>query len=79
MNWEVVSMNLISSLTPSTHGYDAIFMCVDKFSKMTHFMPTTTHVIAKQIARLFRDHLYKLLDLLKVNISNRNTRFTSRF
>ena len=76
MNWEVISMNLISSLTPSTH---AIFMCVDKFFKMTHFLPTTTHVIAKQIARLFGDHVYKLHGLPKVNLSYRNTRFTNRF
>jgi hypothetical protein len=42
-------------LTPSTHGYDTIFVCVcvDKLSKMGQFMPTMTHVIANGMARLF--------------------------
>ena len=36
-NWEVVSMDFISGLTPSANGYDAIFVCMDKLSKMAHF------------------------------------------
>ena len=47
-NWEVVNMNFIFGLTPSTHGYDAIVVCVDKFSKMEKLgknlaMSTTFH------------------------------------
>lgn len=33
-------MYFIFGLTPSTHGYNAISMCVDKLSKMIHFIPT---------------------------------------
>ena len=50
-------MDFISSLTHSTHDYN-IFVCVDKLFKMTHFMPTIIHVIAKGTARLFHDHVY---------------------
>ena len=32
---EVVNMDAIFVLTPSTHDYDAIFVYVDKLSKMT--------------------------------------------
>ena len=78
-NWEVVSIDFISGLTPSTNGYDAIFVCVDKLSKMAHFMPTTTHVTAEGTARLFRDHVYKIHGLPKVILSDRDARFTSRF
>ena len=78
-NWKVVSMDFISSLTPSANGYDAIFVCVDKLSKMAHFMPTTTHVTAEGTARLFRDHVYKLHGLPRVILSDRDARFTSRF
>ena len=40
-------MDFIVGLTPSTNGYDVIFVCVDKLSKMAHFMPTTTHIIVE--------------------------------
>ena len=78
-NWEVVSVNFISGLTPSANDYDAIFVCVDKLSKMAQFMPTTTHITTKGTARLFRDHVYKIHSLPKVILSDRDARFTSRF
>ena len=59
--------------------YDAIFVCVDKLFKITRFMPTTTHVIVKGMARLFRDHVFKLHGLPKVILSDMDARFTSRF
>ena len=46
---------------------------------MAHFMPTTTHVTTEGTARLFRDHVYKIHDLFKVILNNRDIRFTSRF
>jgi hypothetical protein len=52
---------LFFGLTPTKQGHDAIFVCVDKLSKMAHFMATTTTVTAEETARLFRDHVYKLL------------------
>lgn len=62
----VVSMDSIFGLTPSTHAYYAIFVCVDKLSKMALFTPTTTHVIVEGTTRLFRDHLYTLHSVPKV-------------
>lgn len=58
MNCEVVSMDFIFGLTPFNHVSDAICMCVETLSKMTHFMPITTHVIVEGMARLFCDQLY---------------------
>ena len=78
-NWEMVSIDFISSLTASANGYDAIFVCVNKLSKMAHFMPTTTHVTAEEMTRLFCDHVYKIHGLSKVILSDRDARFTSRF
>ena len=72
-------MDFISGLTPSANGYDAIFEYVDKLSKMAHFIPTITHVTAEGMARLFRDHVYKLHGLSRVILSDMDVRFTSRF
>jgi hypothetical protein len=38
-SWESVSMDFMVSLSPS-RGFDAIMVVVDRFSKMTHFIPT---------------------------------------
>lgn len=76
MNWEVVNMNFIFGLMPSTHGHDAIFVCVNKFSKLDHFSDIVT---IEETTRLFHDHVYKLHGLPKVILSNKDTRFSSRF
>ena len=54
-------------------------LCVDKLSRMAHFMPTTTHVDVEGTARLFRDHVYEIHGLPKVIISERNAIFKSRY
>ena len=58
----------------------SLSVCVwDKLSKMTHFMPTMTHIIVKEMARSFCDHVYKFHGLPKVILSCMDTRFKCRF
>ncbi|GJP37617.1 hypothetical protein CLOM_g22007 [Closterium sp. NIES-68] len=40
--WQVVSLDFITGLPPTTSGHDAILFVIDKFSKMGHFIPTHT-------------------------------------
>ena len=41
--WQDISLDLIVSL-PFSLTYDAIFVVVDRFSKMAHFIPTSTSI-----------------------------------
>jgi len=50
--WEVISTDLITQL-PDSQGYDSILVVVDRFSKMTHVMPTMSLVTAEGVAQLF--------------------------
>ena len=43
-------MDLITSLSKTKDGYDAIVVFVDRLSKMTHVIPTTTSVDAPTLA-----------------------------
>jgi hypothetical protein len=72
-------MDFIVGLTSTKQGHDAIFVCVNKLSKMTHFMVTTTIVTTEETARLFRDHVYKLHGICLKLISDRHARFMGRF
>eukprot|EP00983_Pelagomonas_calceolata_P003683 120821-Pelagomonas_calceolata.AAC.1 len=39
-------------------GHDAIFVVVDRLTKMTHIIPTTTTISAQGVAQLYRDHVF---------------------
>ena len=45
--WECVSLDFITRLIPTKQGHDAILVCVDKLSKMAHFVATVTTVTAE--------------------------------
>lgn len=77
--WQQVSMDLITSLPPSRNGFDAIFVVVDKYSKMIHCLPTTTTVTAPQLAHLFMREIVRHHGLPSSIVSDRDPRFTSSF
>lgn len=77
--WESVTMDLIINLPRSHEGHDAIFTIVDRFSKMSHFIPTTTDVKAPALATLFMNHVFKHHGLPTTIISDRDPRFTGTF
>src|SRR5467141_5346123 len=52
---------------------------VDRLSKRTHVIPTTSDVTAARVAKLFRDHVCKLHGLPEEVISDRGMQFISNF
>src|SRR5882724_11659619 len=73
-HWQTISVDLIMEL-PQSHGYNAIMVVIDHLSKCAHAIPTTSDVTASGIARLFRDHIWKLHRLPEEVISDRGTQF----
>jgi len=71
-------MDFIVELPPS-EGYNVIFVYVDCFMKMAHFIPTTSNVTAEQAAQLYCRHLWKLRGLLVDTVSDRGPQFVSQF
>ena len=56
---------------PLAQGYDAILVVVDQLTKMVHFIPTTEKTMAEELAKLFRDNMWKLHSLPESIISDR--------
>jgi len=62
---------------PLAQGYDSILVVVDRLTKMVHFIPTTEKTSAEELARLFRDNVWKLHGLPKSIISDRGPQFAA--
>ena len=76
--WKSVSMNFIVEL-PQSQGYDVIYVYVDRFTKMAHFIPINSNVTAEQTADLYLRNIFKNHGLPNDIVSDRGTQFVSKF
>jgi hypothetical protein len=77
--WSGVSMDFIMQLRMTEKGHDAILVIVDRLTKMTRFVPTTTQVGTKETSELFLKEVFRSFGKPKGIITNRDPRFTGKF
>jgi len=68
--WTHLMVDFITKLLVVA-GKDAILVVCNRLSKMTHFVATTEGILAKGLARLFRDNIWKLHGLLESVVLDR--------
>ena len=77
--WQGISMDFITQLPRSKDGFDALFVVVDRLTKMMHLTPTHTTATAEDTAWLFFRDIFRIHGLPKSIVSDRDAKFTSQF
>lgn len=76
--WEELSMDFIVGL-PQSHGFTAILVVVDRFTKGAHFMALRPHFTARYVAEIFVTQVVKLHGFPKHIVTDRDPIFFSSF
>ena len=69
-------MHFITDL-PKSDGYDTILVVIDWLTKMSHFIPCSQDLNARQLANLFMQEIVRLHGVPHDIITDRGTLFTS--
>jgi hypothetical protein len=76
--WNSISMDFIKQL-PSSEGFTAILVVVDRLSKQAIFIPTYDTITSMQLAQLFVLHVFSKHGVPSHITSDCGTEFVSHF
>ena len=74
--WTHLTVDFITKL-PVVAGKNAILVVCNRLSKMTHFVATTEETSVEELARLFRNNVWKLHGLPESVVSDRGPQFVA--
>ena len=77
--WDHVIMDFVVELPWTTSGKDAIWVVVDRLTKMAHFLSIKTTFSLDRLVRLYVHEIVSKHGMLVAIVSDRDLRFTSQF
>lgn len=72
-------MNFVMGLPWTQKGPDSIFVVVDRFTKMTHFIPCIKTDNASHIVMIFFSEIVRLRGLPLTKVFDKDAKFMSYF
>ncbi|GJY31178.1 putative reverse transcriptase domain-containing protein [Tanacetum coccineum] len=77
--WEGIAMDFVTKLPRTSSGHDTIWVIVDRLTKSTHFLPMREDYKMDRLARLYLNEIVARHGVPISIISDRDSRFMSRF
>ncbi|GKC11503.1 putative reverse transcriptase domain-containing protein [Tanacetum coccineum] len=77
--WEGIAMDFMTKLPRTSSGYDTIWVIVDRLTKSAHFLCMREDYKMERLARLYLNEIVARHGIPISIISDRDSRFTSRF
>ena len=77
--WSSVSVDFITDLPVPAQGHDAIWVVVDRLSKMVHLVAIKKSITAEQVAKVYEREVIRLHGVPDDIVSDRDVRFMSHF
>ncbi|GKA49057.1 putative reverse transcriptase domain-containing protein [Tanacetum coccineum] len=77
--WEGIAMDFVTKLPMTSSGHDTIWVIVDRLTKFAHFLPMREDYKMDRLARLYLNEIVAKHGVPISIISDRDSRFTSRF
>ncbi|GJS36206.1 retrotransposon protein, putative, ty3-gypsy subclass [Tanacetum coccineum] len=76
---EGIAMDFVTKVPRASSGHDTIWVIVDRLTKSAHFLPMREDYKMERLARLYLNEIVARHGVLISIISDRDSRFTSRF
>ncbi|GKD61874.1 putative reverse transcriptase domain-containing protein, partial [Tanacetum coccineum] len=77
--WDNITMDFITKLPKSSHGFDTIWVIADRLTKSAHFLPIRENDPLDKLARLYLNRIVARHGIPVSIICDRDGRFTSNF
>ncbi|GJW27421.1 putative reverse transcriptase domain-containing protein [Tanacetum coccineum] len=74
-----IAMDFVTKLPRTSYGHDTIWVIVDRLTKSAHFLPMREDYKMDRLARLYLNEIVARYDVPISIITDRDSRFTSRF
>ena len=74
--WEHITMDFLVGLPRTQAGYDAIWVIMDRVTKLSHFLAIWNNFSLNKLAKLYISEIVKLHGVPISIVSNRDPQFT---